>query len=611
MNPDHRLEQTATAQDSGLISRRFLTEFLGVLRRQGLPVTDLLGDLPIPIGERGEITGPTEWPRFVDFMQRLERHLGGPEGLERCGELIGSLQPASLLRGIAGITASPYVLYRTVSQWALPRAIPGLTALAKRMGNNQIEIHLKLASHLRPCPQFFHFVTGANRAIPRVLGSPEAVVSADIDEREACFQITVPHSRTLAARTRRLARALFSSNALLQFMESQQLELHAKHATLRHTHAALAESERRYRAITDTAADVLCELDDQGRIVYVSASVQDLMGYSPEQVTGSHLRLWIPSRFHERANQSFSAIVSKPPGHSISLELVTLHAAHGKQIVAEISVRSYRTSEGSWRMVGILRDVTHHFESRPIHARGSRASRNGVNANAVEGLRAALGRVRDEEPAHALEGSLSRLLEALAPRPAAWEAIDVEQMVEATRRMTQIVQSAMAQTPDPTSKPQWIDSEELAEFVRKDFEASRCRGASPDLRIDLSLAPSQIWRDGTLLEAVLGSLLDWAVAVGNLAAQGDDSAPPPIGLAVESIRRPRGQEDAVAFLISPGCGLPESSDPLDASQANRGDLAMAIASDAVATLSADLTLECEPGQPLVARVLLPQPDSAL
>jgi len=43
----------------------------------------------------------------------------------------------------------------------------------------------------------------------------------------------------------------------------------------------------------DAVRDVLYELDEKGCLVYVSASVKELMGYTPEQVTGSHFSLWI------------------------------------------------------------------------------------------------------------------------------------------------------------------------------------------------------------------------------------------------------------------------------------------------------------------------------
>lgn len=51
---------------------------------------------------------------------------------------------------------------------------------------------------------------------------------------------------------------------------------------------ALAESERKYRAITEQAGDIIFKIKRNGIIVYVSSAVQQLLGYSPEELTGEN-----------------------------------------------------------------------------------------------------------------------------------------------------------------------------------------------------------------------------------------------------------------------------------------------------------------------------------
>jgi hypothetical protein len=305
VRPDLIQETKATSEEFGLVSGRFLSDIFSSLARHDIPATQMLGDLPIPVDDNGCVTRPVEWADFVTFLKRLEHHMGGPSGLETCGERIGELEPARALRSLAGLSASPYSLYRAASRWALRRAIPGVETHIEKVQPNQLEIRVRIRDGLRPCPQLFHLATGGARALPRILGMRDAVVIADVREFEANYQITAPPSRTILSRVTRVFRTLLSASSVLQFLEAQQLELHAKHASLQTTNASLVASERRTQAITDTAVDVLCEIDARGRIEYVSASVEDLMGYSPEQVTGSHFNLWIPAADRDRAKKRF------------------------------------------------------------------------------------------------------------------------------------------------------------------------------------------------------------------------------------------------------------------------------------------------------------------
>ena len=96
-----------TTQDERFVSGRFLSNFLRAVARQGVAVTDLIGDLPIPLGENGDVPEPIEWDHFVEFMRRLARTLGGPAEVERCGGLLDVMKPARALRTHASLAASP------------------------------------------------------------------------------------------------------------------------------------------------------------------------------------------------------------------------------------------------------------------------------------------------------------------------------------------------------------------------------------------------------------------------------------------------------------------------------------------------------------------------
>lgn len=338
------------------VSGRFLTDLLRTLERAGQPGFELLGDLPIPRGERGEIPRPVEWAHFAEILSRLGRAVGGGNELQKISGEMGPMAPGRALSGLAGWTAPPDALYRAAAGWALRRALPAVDAKVEHLGGGQLEIVARTPEHLRACPELFHFAAGASRSLPRLIGLRDAVVQSEIGERTATYRIHVPPSRTLVSRLRRIFKTITSAGEVLRFLEMQQLELHAKNEALERANADLAASERRYRTLAETAVDVLCEIDHRGRVAYVSPSVLPLIGYSPAQVTDSHYRLWLPQTWHDRADRLLTTLLALPEGRAVRSRMV-LRAASAKDVEVEFTARTYDGEDGQRRIVAILRDV--------------------------------------------------------------------------------------------------------------------------------------------------------------------------------------------------------------------------------------------------------------
>ena len=434
------------------VSGRFLADLLQVLERRGIPAIQLIGDLPIRLTDGGLTDSHVEWSDFVEFMKRLEHQLGGPEALEACGAGIGEMKPATILRVLAGLYgSSPAWLYRTAIRWALYRALPAIEARLVILDGSHIEIHARLREGARPCPQIFHFASGAVRAMPRMIGLPDAVVEATIEPGGAVYRVTLPPSLGLLARAWRFLRALLSAGSVLHVLEEQQLELHAQHVALLKAHADLLESESRFRALADAAADALCEVDAEGRVVYASASIREVMGYSPEQVIGSHFRLWVDRQEHQRVDAGFAAMAAQPPGGGVLREQVTLHGSEGRKVFAEFSARSYLNADGQWRLAAILREDRLH-------------------------------------------GAAS----AIDPDP-----------VPPNDSMTRVVDAALVAADGRHAAPEWIETRKLMERVRLEWEG---RDGEQDiaLRLRFEHEPGELWGRADLLLIGLTSLLDHA-----------------------------------------------------------------------------------------------------
>ncbi len=351
---------------------RFLSLLLTTLAKHDISPTGLLGDLPIAVDDSGRVLNPVPWDLLCELLRRLENQVGGAEALEVCGEWLCETWAKSRLSGLLAFATSPAALYRAFARFSAQRALPGVAIEIGAGARRRLRISVTQAESLRPCPQLLHLAAGAARALPRLLDMPDAIVEARVEARSADFDVQIPASRTGAARLRRLLRTIFSPGALLQQLQDRQLELEARHARLARVHRELQEREQHLRALSDAAVDTLCEIDERGRIVFISASVRELLGYSREQVTDSHYRLWIPSALHGFAKARFESLQKAPIGTAIMKAPIELHAAHGRRVPVEVSVRSHRSASGEWRAVACLRDATPSIQLRTAARRVTR-----------------------------------------------------------------------------------------------------------------------------------------------------------------------------------------------------------------------------------------------
>jgi PAS domain S-box-containing protein len=322
----------------------------------------------------------------------------------------------------------------------------------------------------------------------------------------------------------------------------------------------------------------------------VSASIEDLIGYSPEQVMGSHYRLWLPRPLHQRANEAFDQIMSLPQGR-VTQERIRLHTAGNEEIGVEVSARSYDTPEGKRRVVGILRRASdrRHVSTSPLR-------RRPLN-NEREQLRERLSRpAAAEHPQHAVERSLHQLLarldESAGTHPAALE----KPLDEAIQRVTRVVESALAQTPEASTQLQWLETRKVMRSVHDQFSSEQ-RGSEIDLQIDLTDAPPLVWAEEAVLETSIASLLDWAAECS--PPESMDGPTRAIRVIVDT-RTDDGTtadpiSDHVAFVIRP--------ERVPRKESNLSRLALTIATDAAEALGGRLRT----GDGGARQIEIPQP----
>jgi PAS domain S-box-containing protein len=150
----------------------------------------------------------------------------------------------------------------------------------------------------------------------------------------------------------------------LRYMQKANLaidELYRSKETLREAHRALAfrieertaelqQSEERYRTLAENIQDLLCELDADSKLVYLSPNYPDTLGYQPPELLGRH----VFDIVHPADIQDVRARLHKGGSK------VIFRARHknGSWRWFESTIKSYTTAQGQFRAVAVSRDIT-------------------------------------------------------------------------------------------------------------------------------------------------------------------------------------------------------------------------------------------------------------
>jgi PAS domain S-box-containing protein len=121
----------------------------------------------------------------------------------------------------------------------------------------------------------------------------------------------------------------------------------------------LLESEKRLRAITDSAQDAIVMIDAEEHVSFWNPAAERIFGYAQDEVIGRDLNLLLaPPRYREAYRAQFEAIrdAGKETADDAPIELQAIRKT-GEEVSVELSLSAIRL-EASWHAVFIVRDVT-------------------------------------------------------------------------------------------------------------------------------------------------------------------------------------------------------------------------------------------------------------
>ena len=126
---------------------------------------------------------------------------------------------------------------------------------------------------------------------------------------------------------------------------------------------ALAESEQRFRSVTESVTDAIISADADGRIIFWNRAARRMFGYELEEVEGQPLTMLMPERYREAHRRGIARL--GPGAHPRLVgSTVALHGLRrdGSEFPLELSL-------GAWQLAtrrfysGVLRDISERRRS--------------------------------------------------------------------------------------------------------------------------------------------------------------------------------------------------------------------------------------------------------
>ncbi|MDD4280864.1 MAG: PAS domain S-box protein [Candidatus Methanofastidiosa archaeon] len=122
-----------------------------------------------------------------------------------------------------------------------------------------------------------------------------------------------------------------------------------------------AVNEAHYRTVVETASEGIWEIDSSGRTVYVNPSLCTMLGYTPEEMRGTHVSGYVPpARYREL--ETHIALRRKGASERYELPILT---KDGNPVWCMVSASPLFDETGAYRgSLSLLTDIT---ESRAAH----------------------------------------------------------------------------------------------------------------------------------------------------------------------------------------------------------------------------------------------------
>lgn len=127
---------------------------------------------------------------------------------------------------------------------------------------------------------------------------------------------------------------------------------------------ALAQSEQRFKCISESAQDAICMITPSGDLSFMNAAGLKMFGYSEAELLHKPIHDFImPERYRPQHTAAFEQFQRTGQGAAVG-KTVELNAknARGEEFPIEISLSSVELEDG-WNSIAIIRDITERVKA--------------------------------------------------------------------------------------------------------------------------------------------------------------------------------------------------------------------------------------------------------
>lgn len=342
---------------------------LETVRLQGVSVEEVLTKTRYSWEHISSPNARIAWESFRRIMQAAGQHLDAA-GLEQLGSAIIARAPLRPMASVCRMFTSLEDLFRC---FTIPDTRGGkwpascYSGFLHVISESHFIAELFLDEGYRKCPEFYRMMRGALAAEPAHFG--EAAAAVEMEETPGGMRYLIHCSPGGALKSWLSKTVLRPGKARRQLKDARRLSeaiyqryrrIEAELLTLSNGQNSPLGEDRLYRQLFQNASDAIFALDLDGCFTAVNPAMEQMTGYSCDQLVGKHLSEVVAPEERELLAIFQEAAISEEQMGRFEMTLVD---SRGRRFNLEVSSRRVYQDDQIVGVESIARDITQRKRS--------------------------------------------------------------------------------------------------------------------------------------------------------------------------------------------------------------------------------------------------------